>query len=87
MSLFSDYGAQKVIGIDVDNDVWETAWERVKTSGLESHIDIFKVEPGPFPFEDASFDIVFSKDSIVHIEEKEVLSKEIFRVLKQGGFF
>ena len=34
-----------------------------------------------------SFDIVFSKDSIVHVEKKEELSKEIFRVLKKGGYF
>ena len=87
VSLFNDYGAQKVIGIDVETDVCATALERVETLGLHPHIDILKVEPGPFPFKDASFDIVFSKDSIVHIEQKENLSKEIFRVLKQGGYF
>jgi ubiquinone/menaquinone biosynthesis C-methylase UbiE len=87
VSLFNDYGAQKVIGIDVETDVCDAALERVKTLGLQSYIDIFKVKPGSFPFEDASFDVVFSKDSIVHIEQKEDLSKEIFRVLKEGGYF
>ena len=87
VSLFNDYGAQKVIGIDVETEVCDAALQRVKLLGLQSHIDILKVEPGPFPFDEATFDIVFSKDSIVHIEQKESLSKEIFRVLKNGGYF
>ena len=67
VSLFNDYGAQKVIGIDVETEVCDAALQRVKLLGLKSHIDILKVQPGPFPFEDATFDIVFSKDSIVHL--------------------
>ena len=87
VSLINDYGVQKVIGIDVETDVCNAALERIKMLGLQSYIDIHRVETGPFLFEDASFDIVFSKDSIVHIEQKETLSKEIFRVLKNGGYF
>ena len=87
VSLFNDYGAQKVIGIDVEPDVCEVAAERVKKLGLQEDIEIVKVKPGNFPYDDASFDVVFSKDSIVHIENKEQLAKEIFRVLKPGGHF
>jgi phosphoethanolamine N-methyltransferase len=29
--------------------------------------------PGPLPFESASFDVVFSKDAIVHIPDKAAL--------------
>ena len=32
-------------------------------------------------------DIVFSKDSIVHIPDKEALAADAFRVLKPGGWF
>ena len=87
VSLVSDYGAQKVIGIDVETDVCQVASQRVKKLGLEKDIDIVKVKPGDFYYDDASFDVVFSKDSIVHIEDKEQLAKEIFRVLKPGGHF
>ena len=87
VSLVSDYGAQKVIGIDVETDVCEAASKRVKKLGLQDYIDIVKVKPGNFPYDDSSFDVVFSKDSIVHIENKERLAKEIFRVLKPGGHF
>jgi len=39
------------------------------------------------PFEAASFDLVFSKDSIIHIPDKEALFADIFRILRPGGRF
>ena len=39
------------------------------------------------PLPDAGVDIVFSKDSIVHIPDKEALAADAFRVLKSGGWF
>ena len=50
-------------------------------------IEIRLVEPGPLPFDDGSLDVVFSKDSIVHIADKEWLCGEAFRVLRPGGWF
>ena len=44
-------------------------------------------QPGPLPFADGSFDLVFSKDSIVHIDDKHALAAEIARVLAPGGVF
>jgi SAM-dependent methyltransferase len=55
--------------------------------GVSDRIDLVHVEPGPLPFNDASFDVVFSKDSIVHIPDKHALAREVFRVLKPGGAF
>ena len=55
--------------------------------GLEQDIKIKKANPGPLEFEDMTFDIVFSKDSIVHIQDKERLVADIFRILKPGGYF
>jgi SAM-dependent methyltransferase len=50
-------------------------------------VSFVAVAPGPLPFVDASFDLVFSKDSIVHIADKHALANEIFRVLVPGGVF
>lgn len=39
------------------------------------------------PFDDASFDTVFSKDSIIHIPDKPAFLAEVFRVLRPDGTF
>ena len=43
------------------------------------------LEHNRFPFEEASFDIVFSKSVIEHIREPENFMQETHRVLKPGG--
>lgn len=79
--------AAKVVGIDVEAPVCEAAQSRVQKLGLADAIEIVEVQPGRLPFEDASFDMVFSKDSIIHIADKEFLAAEAYRVLKPGGWF
>jgi ubiquinone/menaquinone biosynthesis C-methylase UbiE len=86
-ALARDYGAAKVIGIDVEAPVCEAARAQAEKSGVADRVEIRLVEPGPFPFPDGSFEIVFSKDSIIHISDKDFLAGEAFRVLKPGGWF
>ena len=43
------------------------------------------LESNPFPFEAASFDIVFSKSVIEHIRDPRHFMEETYRVLKPGG--
>jgi SAM-dependent methyltransferase len=85
--LAEKYGASHVTGIDVEDTVIETARRKVQERGLAARIDFVKVAPGPLPFPPSSFDIVFSKDSIVHIPDKLALAREVFWVLKPGGWF
>lgn len=85
--LARDHGAAEVVGIDVEDTVCGIARQRAADAGLSDRIEIIKVDPGPFPFADESFDIVFSKDSIIHITDKEGLAAEVFRILKPGGHF
>lgn len=84
--LVANHGAGRVTGIDVEKPVLERAAATVASFGLEDRIDLQLVTPGPLPFADASFDVVFSKDSIIHIPDKQTLFGEIFRVLKPGGW-
>lgn len=87
VDLARRHGADRVIGIDVEGPVCEYARRRVERCGLSDRIEIRQVEPGPLPFEPSSFDVVFSKDSIVHIADKEGLAADVFRVLRPGGRF
>lgn len=87
VSLVERHGAASVIGIDVEAPVCAHARRRVADAGLDSVVEIRQVEPGPLPFADGSVDVVFSKDSIVHIPDKEALAREAIRVLRPGGWF
>ncbi|MEI4196145.1 methyltransferase domain-containing protein [Roseovarius sp. E0-M6] len=85
--LVREHDAGHVTGIDVEDGVCAIARQRVADAGAEDRVDIIKVTPGPLPFEAAEFDVVFSKDSIIHIPDKEALAQEVFRVLRLGGVF
>lgn len=85
--LARDCGAHPVIGIDVQPQLVEQARQYVEGERLSDSITVKLVEPGPLPFGDGTFDVVFSKDAIAHIEHKQALFAEIFRILKPGGAF
>jgi SAM-dependent methyltransferase len=87
IALVEVHGAGFVTGIDVEDPVIDRARELVAKRGLSDRIGIVKVAPGPLPFPPGTFDVVFSKDSIVHIPDKDVLMRDVFRVLKPGGWF
>lgn len=81
------YGAAEVIGIDVEDDVCNAATRLTAKKGVTDRVTIQRVDPGPLSFPDGHFDVVFSKDSIIHIPDKEALCADVFRVLKPGGWF
>lgn len=85
-ALVQDHGAAHVTGIDVEQPVLHKAAELVASRGIQDRITLKQVQPGPLPFEDESFDVVFSKDSIIHIPGKEALFKDVVRVLRPGGW-
>lgn len=87
VALVQVHGAGFVTGIDVEDDVIAHARRLIDRHGLTPRIGLAKVAPGPLPFPPGTFDVVFSKDSIVHIPDKASLMAEVFRVLKPGGWF
>ena len=84
--LVTNHGAIRVTGIDVEGPVLERAASTLASYGLEDRIILELVSPGSLPFANESFDVVFSKDSIIHISDKKMLFEEVFRVLKPGGW-
>lgn len=87
LSLAQDHGAEFVVGVDVEAPVCTAARARISAVGAQDRVSIRQVTPGRFEFEDETFEVVFSKDSIIHIPDKDFLSAEVFRVLKPGGWF
>lgn len=85
--LAREYGAKSVTGIDIEEPLVIRGRARAEREGLADRLSFRLVEPGPFPFPDASFDAVFSKDSMIHIPDKAALFAEVLRVLRPGGLF
>jgi len=81
------HGAGSVVGIDIEPGLIACAEVRIASAGLSDRVRFQCVTPGPLPFPDASFDVVFSKDAVVQIPDKPALFAEIFRVLRPGGRF
>ena len=87
LALVQNHHAAYVCGLDVEDTVLTHARALVARAGLTGRIGLVKAAPGPLPFPPETFDVVFSKDSIVHIPDKHALMAEVFRVLKPGGWF
>lgn len=87
VALVATHGAGYVTGIDVEDSVITHARALVAGRGLSDRIGLVKVAPGPLPFPPGTFDVVFSKDSIIHIPDKHALMAEVSRVLKPAGWF
>jgi SAM-dependent methyltransferase len=85
LHLVRHHGAARVIGIDLQADLVELSRARAQEAGEADRVDYLLVSPGPIPFPENSFDAVFSKDSIVHVEDKTAIYAEMFRVLRPGG--
>jgi phosphoethanolamine N-methyltransferase len=85
--LAERHGAGHVVGVDIEAGVLAKATARAGLRGLASRVEFRRVAPGPLPFADGSFDVVFSKDAMIHIPDKEALFADVFRLLRPGGWF
>jgi phosphoethanolamine N-methyltransferase len=85
--LVRQHGAAMVTGIDIDQALIDRCAKLAEKRGVASQTEFICVDPGKLPFDNASFDAVTSKDSIIHIPDKHALAEDAFRVLKPGGWF
>jgi phosphoethanolamine N-methyltransferase len=85
--LVRQHHAGRVTGIDIDPALIDRCRQLAEKSGVGSQTEFICVEPGRLTFADASFDAVTSKDSIIHIPDKQELAEDVFRVLRPGGWF
>jgi ubiquinone/menaquinone biosynthesis C-methylase UbiE len=78
---FAKHGAL-ASGVDLTANHVELA--RMRVGGL-AHV--YKADARHIPFEDESFDYVYSHGVLHHCDEPEQVVSEIFRVLRPGGRF
>lgn len=84
--LIRDLGAASVHGVDIDQDLLEKATANAAEANLADRLSYGRIDPGPLPFAEASYDFVFSKDAFLHVADKPALFAEIRRVLRPGGW-
>jgi SAM-dependent methyltransferase len=85
--LIARHRARSVVGVDIDPALLALMQRRIERVGLADRIRGERVDGGPLPFAKASFDVVFSKDSMVQIPDKPKMFGEVLRVLCPGGRF
>ena len=86
IELAKTFNARRVLGVDVNQGNLNRARQAVAAASLDDRITFRLVEPGPLPLDDMSVDVVFSKDALVEVQDKDLLLAEIIRVLRPGGW-
>jgi ubiquinone/menaquinone biosynthesis C-methylase UbiE len=75
----------RVCGIDIDAAVLERANELVEKANLQQQVKLLRFDPGPLPFADQSFDVVYLTAVSCHIEDLSPFLAEIKRIIRPGG--
>lgn len=84
--LASEYGCQ-VTGIDLSEEYCRVAQSLADRLGLASRVTYRQGSALDMPFEDNSFDVVWTQHAAMNISEKPKLYSEIVRVLRPNGHF
>jgi len=84
--LADEYNCQAT-GIDLSNEYIRTAKELSKLVRLDSKTSFVQGDATSLPFDDNTFDVVWTQHVQMNIPDKEKLYSEISRVLKPGGHF
>jgi len=73
-------------GLEFNMNGVENSRKLAKESGLENKMDFIQGDASePLPFDNDSFDAVFTIDAINHLKNRDKVLSEFYRVLKPGG--
>jgi ubiquinone/menaquinone biosynthesis C-methylase UbiE len=78
------YGC-RVSGIDLTAEFCRVAEILTRLTGLTARVDYRQGNARDLPFDDQSFDVVWSQNAAMNIADRDRLYGEMFRVLKPGG--
>ncbi len=74
-----------VTGIDLTEEYVNVATALSKLVGLENKVQFHHASALELPFENETFDLIWTEHVQMNIEDKRLFYEEIFRVLKPGG--
>jgi len=77
----------EVVGLDLSDVVLELARDNAQKSGVSSRVSFEKGDAQDMPFEDDTFDLVISGNTLHLLKNPVRMFNEIQRVLKPGGRF
>jgi MPBQ/MSBQ methyltransferase len=83
-TLATEFGCQ-VVGLDLTTEFVRAAAMLTTRVGLGDQITFQQGNALEIPFPDASFDVVWHEQFAMHIAAKELLYREVHRVLRPGG--
>jgi ubiquinone/menaquinone biosynthesis C-methylase UbiE len=78
------YGC-RVSGVDLTAEFVRIAEMLTKLTGLTGKVDYRQGNALDLPFEDMSFDVMWSQNAAMNIADRDRLYREMWRVLKPGG--
>lgn len=77
-----------VLGIDLSANMLKVAADRATeahASGEKIDVEFKELDATTANFEDESFDVIYSRDTILHIEDKMDMFRKCYRWLRPGG--
>jgi SAM-dependent methyltransferase len=74
-----------VTGLDLTEEFCQVATMLARSTGLSDLLIYERGDALSMPFDDASFDVVWTQHAAMNIADKAGLYREIFRVLRPGG--
>ncbi len=69
----------EVYGIDIS----ESSMVNIDKKNFKKH----DLSTYPYPYEDETFDFIFSKSVVEHMKDPDILTNEAYRLLKKDGIF
>ena len=86
LEMVTTHGAD-VVGIDLEAPLVGRARAAAAERGLDDRCEFRVVEPGPFPFDNNSFDIALSSGAVTQTNDTAGIIADCLRVVKPGGYF
>ena len=83
-TLAQHYGCQ-VTGLDLTEEFCRVATMLSRLTGMQDHVSFAHGNALDMPFDDSSFDLVWTQQASMNIEDKSKLYAEANRVLAVGG--